>query len=384
MPLTLVSPRKGRSSNFRIRGTVRGIHIDETTGVASRELADAIRIRREAQVLDESVFGVRASRGFAEAAIAYVEKVRPRGTQRVAIIGHTRLDGTVSPCLVSDFGSRLVSAIDQAALDEVAAGRFAGKKPGTVQRHLIAPLVSVLRFAAKRKWCDPPIFERTRYDDRRRRWATYEEADRLIAGAAVHLRPLLLFLMLTGARMTEAIELEWSEVDLVQRWVVFRGTKRGSGPDAAGEDRGVPLHPQLLTALANLPDKERKGRIFLTNRGRPYGDRRGQGGGHISTGWANACRRAKIRDLRPHDLRHTTSTWLTMAGVHEQVRDEIMGHASTDMGRRYSHIPRPDLVRAMDLLPPRGAGIDLAQRRMARTKPLRHQNTGQRAARARG
>ncbi len=371
MPLTLVPPRQGRSKNYRIRGTVRGIHIDETTGVASRELADAIRIRREGQVLQESIFGVRASRGFAEAAIAYVEKVRPRGTQRAAIIGRTRRDGTVSACLVSDFGSRLVSAIDQAALDEVAAGRFGGKKPGTVQRQLIAPLVSVLRFAAKRKWCDTPIFERPRYDDRRRRWASYEEADRLIASAALHLRPLLLFLMLTGARMTEAIELEWSEVDLVRRWIVFRGTKRGSGPDAAGEDRGVPLHPQLVAVLANLPAKEKTGRVFLTNRGRPYGDRREQGGGHISTGWASACRRAKIRDLRPHDLRHTCSTWLTMAGVHEQVRDEIMGHASTDMGRRYSHIPRLDLVRAVDKLPERAKEVYMRPRYIAKTKPKR-------------
>jgi len=42
-----------------------------------------------------------------------------------------------------------------------------------------------------------------------------------------------------------------------------------------------------------------------------------------------------------------------MAGVHEQVRDEIMGHASSDMGRRYSHVPRASLTEAIDRLPPR-------------------------------
>ncbi len=40
-----------------------------------------------------------------------------------------------------------------------------------------------------------------------------------------------------------------------------------------------------------------------------------------------------------------------MAGVHEQVRDELMGHASTSMGRRYSHIPRQSLVNAVAQLP---------------------------------
>jgi integrase len=370
MPLTLVPPRNGRSRNWRIRGSVRGIHIDETTGVASRDLAEAIRIKREGQLLDESVFGARASRSFAEAAIAYVEKVRPRGTQRRAIIGHTRKDGTISQCLVSDFGARLVSSIDQAALDEVAVRRYSGKKPGTVHRELIAPLVSVLRFAAKRKWCDVPIFERPRYDDRRRRWATYEEADRLIAAAALHVRPALLFLMLTGARMSEALELDWADVNLQQRWLVFRGTKRGSGPDSPGEDRGVPIHPQLVAVLASLPG-ERSGAVFLTHRGLPYSahDRleRG-GGGQIKVAWEGACRRARITDLRPHDLRHSCSTWLTMAGVHERVRDEILGHQSSDMGRRYSHVPREDLIRAIDRLPERGVGVEFRPRKLARKK----------------
>lgn len=377
MPLTLVPPR--RSRNWRIRGTVRGVYIDETTGVASRELAEAIRIKREGQLLDESVFGVRASRTFAEAAIAYVETKRPRGTQRAAIIGRVRKkDGSVSPCLVTDFGSRLVSTIDQAAVDEITARRFAHAKPSTMQRQLIAPLVAVLRYAAKRKWCDVPAFERPRFDDRRRRWAAYEEADRLLAALAPHLRPLVLFLLLTGARTGEAIKLVWDDVDLSGRWVVFRDTKRGSGAQALGEDRGVPLHPQLVAVLANLPlptDGRRKGRVFLTSRGRPY-TLKPEGGGYFKSAWDTALARAGIRDLRPHDLRHTCSTWLTMAGVHEQVRDEIIGHASTSMGRRYSHVPRPDLAEAINRLPERGAGISMQQPRPVRIKPENRRNVG--------
>jgi integrase/recombinase XerD len=60
--------------------------------------------------------------------------------------------------------------------------------------------------------------------------------------------------------------------------------------------------------------------------------------------------RTPVADLHPHDLRHTFSTWLTMAGVHKQARDEIMGHESTDVGRRYSHIPRASLLQAIDML----------------------------------
>jgi hypothetical protein len=61
MPLTLVPPRKGRSRYWRIRGTIRGVYIDGTTGVESRELAEAIRTNRERQILHESIFGPRAT-----------------------------------------------------------------------------------------------------------------------------------------------------------------------------------------------------------------------------------------------------------------------------------------------------------------------------------
>lgn len=347
MPLTLVPPRKGRSRFWRIRGSIRGIGVDESTGVESRELAEAIRIRREGAILDESIFGPRVSRRFSEAAVNYIETVKPGRTQVDAIIGHERLDGSISPCLIQYLGDKLVNAIDQALADRVMRERYPRAAPATIQRHFLTPLIAVLTFASARKWCDRPQLWRPPAAKGRSRWATYEEADRLLAAASPHVYRLGLFLMLSGARMSEALGLDWRDVDLSARWVVFRDTKNG-------EDRGVPLHPQVVAMLANL--RHRKGPVFLTHRGKPYAGR--DGGGQIKTAWAATLRRAGIADLRPHDLRHTFSTWLTLAGTHEQIRDEIMGHASTSMGRRYAHVPREELLRAVDRLPDRGVPGD--------------------------
>lgn len=228
----------------------------------------------------------------------------------------------------------------------------------------------MLRYAARQKWCDVPMLERPEYDDRRRRWATPDEADRMLAAIAQHARPLVLFLMLTGARVAEAIELDWRDVDLAEHWAVLRFTKRTrSGGEK--EDRGVRLHAQLVAVLANLPSTpggERAGPVFLTNRGKPYTDRGRREGGQIKTAWNKALARTGIGDLHPHEMRHTCSTWLTAVGVHEQVRDEIVGHASTGMGRRYSHIPRPDLIAAVDKLADRGIGVDMQPRRIVKLK----------------
>ena len=375
MPFKLVPPRRGKSPNYRIRGTItagdKSKYIDETTGVAIRELADAIRIKREEAILQELVFGARASRTFAEAAVTYIETKKPGSRQRDALIGYQRRDGTVGLNLVDEIGGILCSTIDQNTLDEIARRRFAGVKPGTLVRSLIGPVTAVLNFAAKRKWCDRPQFERPEFDDEREVWIEPDAAARLLA-AAYHLRPLLLFLLLTGARLSEALRLEWEDVDLSERWMVLRRTKqKKKGADQPGESRGVPIYPQVLIALVNLPtgaNGTRRGRVFLTPRGRPYAIPRHQGGGQVKTAWGNLRRRAGFTDLRVHDLRHTFATWLRRTGCDERLQDEIMGHRSTKMGRRYAHVVRPELIEAIDKIPPLSLSDEMPVRRVGRRR----------------
>src|SRR5215831_8752718 len=103
MSLTLVPPRKGFSKNYRIRGTVavgdRSEYIHETTRLADRRLADHYRKQREAEVIHKLLNPEQAQRQshtFAEAALEYIETEKPTGTQRDAIIGYQRKDGTIS------------------------------------------------------------------------------------------------------------------------------------------------------------------------------------------------------------------------------------------------------------------------------------------------
>lgn len=169
--------------------------------------------------------------------------------------------------------------------------------------------------------------------------------------------------MLSGCRISEALLLDWTDVDLGARWLVFRNTKRGKrGADQPGEDRGVPIHHQLVIALANLPvasdgpnrGPQRQGRVFVAPTGKPYADREAYGGGaRLKRAWDGVCRRAGITGLHIHDLRHTCATWLLMAGVQAEVRDEILGHGSSETGRRYAHVPRPLPMAAIEKLPER-------------------------------
>ena len=79
--------------------------------------------------------------------------------------------------------------------------------------------------------------------------------------------------MLTGCRVSEAINLKWRDVDLEVRWLVLRDTKNGT-------DRGVPIHRQLVKVLSTLPSAATKqGPVFLTDRGNPYKNRNREEGG---------------------------------------------------------------------------------------------------------
>jgi hypothetical protein len=71
MSLRLV--RRPKSPHWIIRGTLRGIRIEESTGTDSKKFAEEIRAKREAEILAQSVYGRRATATFAEAALSYLE-----------------------------------------------------------------------------------------------------------------------------------------------------------------------------------------------------------------------------------------------------------------------------------------------------------------------
>lgn len=319
-----------RGETWYVRGTVRGVRVYETTGTADAARAEEFRARREAQLWDRAVVGERGTHTFAEAAVIYLQNRQPGPSFRATLRR-----------LVDHFEHSPVDKITQGALDAYIARHHARSAPRTITRAVITPMTAVLRVAAKRKWCDMPAFERPRVVQVTTRWLTRQEANRLLAECAPHLRPLVTFLLHTGARLNEALRLEWSDVDLVARRVRFLQTKNG-------ESRGVPLNDDAFFALANLPHRD--GQVFLTPAGVPYHDTRGLGGSPIKRGFKGACRRAGIAGLRVHDLRHTFASWLVMAGAPLRTVAELLGHKSLAMVHRYSHLSPDHLKDSVDLL----------------------------------
>ena len=62
MPIRIV--HRPKSPNWIIRGTLRGVRVEESTGTDNKKIADEIRAKRESEILAQSIYGRGSGRRF--------------------------------------------------------------------------------------------------------------------------------------------------------------------------------------------------------------------------------------------------------------------------------------------------------------------------------
>src|SRR3954453_7286880 len=123
MPLKCI--RRPKSPNWIMRGTIRGIRVEESTGTGDRKRAEEVRASREAELFKQSVYGRRATKTFAEAALSYQEIGGRHGTG-----GERRFLAQI----IRHFATTPLAQIDLDALDRGAAKLFPHAAPSTRNR----------------------------------------------------------------------------------------------------------------------------------------------------------------------------------------------------------------------------------------------------------
>ena len=249
--------------------------------------------------------------------------------------------------LTDHFRAAKLAEIDQGAIAKAARKLYPDAAPSTVNRQLYTPMAAILHFAAENGLCEWRKIKRPKQPKGRVRWLRPEEAERLIDACAPHLRPLVTFMLYTGARVSEAIYLDWRDVDLGRRQAWFQETKNG-------ETRGVPLHELVIVELGNM--SHRDGAVFRRpgTKARPLGlpyARKEDEGGQIKTAFNGACKRAGITNFHPHDCRHTWATWHYAANRDLGELMELGGWKSEAMVMRYAHVNTGHLQAGIDKLP---------------------------------
>lgn len=255
--------------------------------------------------------------------------------------------------LIGHFGRVRLSTIGQHDLDEAARKLFPRAGAETRNRQCYTPFIAIWNHAVGNQWADPRTWSRpkkpkgTAIKPAMRRAGTrpisYDEAARFVLAMSPAPAMVMTALFYTGMRPIELFSLDADEdhIDPDRQWLVLSSTK-------TGEPRGIPLHPFIVPLFCSL--SLRGGPLFQTPRGAPY-PMTEDGGGQLKTAIAGARKRSGLAGISPYTARHTVSTQLVVNGVHPHVKDQILGHAATDMSRRYTTVPQRPLIEAISTLP---------------------------------
>lgn len=317
MPLKLIAPST-RSKFYRVRGTLHGVHMDRTTETADQRKARAILKRWETDILSGVISGKRELT-FAGAAEAYVGAGG---------------DGRFIPRLVKYFGPSLAAAdITQALVDRAACDLHPDASPATRNRQVYTPVSAVLRHVHVNASINRP---KGAQGQQRTRFLTIEEFDRLEATTAEkepELAALFTLLAYTGLRLSEALSIERSDMELQEGRAFVRKTKNG-------EPRMVHLPQRAVVAIANVPKLTgRHDRLFRWSK---------SGMLYVLAELAYADAGVDHGGAPFHVLRHTYGRWMTQIGA-DLVGTKVW--KSPSAARGYQHFVVSEEAAKADLLP---------------------------------
>lgn len=136
--------------------------------------------------------------------------------------------------------------------------------------------------------------------------------------------PIIKFALETAMRQGEILSLKWSDIDLTKRTAHLETTKNG-------DKRTVPLSTRAVQILQELPTSI-DGKVFQIQKA------------NLHKHFTNGCKRAEIKDLHFHDLRHTAIT--NMASKFSNILElsAVTGHRQLSMLKRYYHPRAEDLA----------------------------------------
>lgn len=274
--------------------------------------------------------------------------------------------GRVTHHLKPLLGRMRVDAISRADVErllvDVAKGRTAvqtaKRRSGGVTRggtgvaaQCVTLLGTLLAFAVRRGYRNdnpahgikkPPVrkLERFLSDTELARLATALDAEsndgNPYAAATIKL------LLFTGCRKGEILGLLWQHVDFENACLRLPDSKTGA--------KIVYLNAPALAVLQKLPRRLDNPHVII-------GARKGLPLVGIDKAWSRVQRRADLRGVRLHDLRHSFASVGARGGLNLPVIGALLGHKHTSTTARYAHLSADPIRAANEVI---GARIEAA------------------------
>jgi integrase len=348
-----------RNGVWHVDKSIHGRRICQSTETASLEEAERFLARLAEGIRQASIYGVRPTRKFEQAAAKYVlENQHKRSLsddigrlkQLMPRIGDMPLDklhsGTLQPW------------IEDRQRQQVAVGTI---------NHGLKVVRHILNLAAS-EWVDengmtwlasaPKIKLLPDTEKRQPYPLSWEEQASLFKELPAHLGAMALFAVNTGCRDSEVCALRWDwevQVPELQTSVFIVPGQFVKN----GDERLVVLN-RVAKAVVEAQRGKHASHVFCF-QGKPLTHM-------LNTAWRRARKTAGLAQVRVHDLKHTFGRRLRAAGVSFEDRQDLLGHRSSRITTHYSAAEVSKLIEAADRVcgsEERRPGLVVLRRRIA-------------------
>jgi integrase len=242
---------------------------------------------------------------------------------------HNR-DKSLRDHLVEHFGEMALVEIAPSQISEYKTKRREeGAAPRTLNYEL-ALMSHAFNLAIKDwEWVrENPVkkVSREKVNNQIERWLTLEEQKNLLDKSSKWLQEIILFAVNTGLRQSEILDLEWAQVDLDRKTITILEQKN------QGRDT-LPVNESGLKVLKERSITRQSGidHVFFNGNEKRIDD------GDLRRGFYLAVKKAGLKHLRFHDLRHTFATRLIQAGVDLYTVQKLGRWKNISMVMRYAH-----------------------------------------------
>jgi integrase len=230
--MSLKIVRNKKTGIWRVTGTINGRRYRESTRTTSREHAEAFRREKERDLQDRAYLS--DANTWADAMNIYVEK---GGEKRY-----------LQP-LLDYFGPYRLKNITPQIVSAFAQDKYGDVQPATVKRVFYTPMNAVMRAGHRAQLCPLILFEAPKVKRKPVKYADDQWLRLFLEHSWPRIAMTILFMTLTGARVTEAVNVTVSEVDLSRGSAILRKTKNG-------KSRRVTLPPLLIEPLRHWIQEE--------------------------------------------------------------------------------------------------------------------------------
>ncbi|CAB4125045.1 XerC Integrase [uncultured Caudovirales phage] len=237
--------------------------------------------------------------------------------------------------LIDWFADMRVEDVRYKHVEAFKEGLFKKGNASQTVNNKISVLSKLLRQGVKEEVLGAmPIIEFIPQKKGRIRFLTPQEEAGILQALPEKSQAFAMFLSGTGCRPSEAMMLEWEDVDFERESVSFWRNK-------TDDPRTIPLTPNALESLR---------RTYEWGWTRPFGET-------VYITFATHFEAAKKaiglqhdKSLVPYTMRHTVATRLSKGGIESLQLKKWMGHRSLKTTENYVHLDSDDLLTARDKL----------------------------------